>query len=733
MRPHGDRYEATVLAQVRPLTGAIVSASRPEPSEQSQTEPRVHPPRITRADVKNFRLLRDVSIAFDKDVTVCVGRNNTGKTSLAEVLSRFLRPGDIRLRVEDFSTEAYSDFSQAYKAFTAGDEEAARKLLPEISLTVFISYDKETTEYGSLGSLIVDLDPDCTEVVVTVRYALKPGVMKEFFRDGPEDLVEGWGDSLLLSLIGPRIPHLFERSAIAVDPADPTNVRNVSMSEVARAIKVDFVRAQRGLDDETERPKEPIGKVFESLFIGASKADENSPLREFADNAEVALGEIFSNLDGKIQDMCDKMAPTVSDFGYPGLGNRNFSTRTTLDAKRLLANFTSIRYPGSAGIELPESYSGLGSRNLLFILLTLFSYYRDYAARRDQSCIHLIFIEEPEAHLHPQMQEIFIHQLGVFKKNFPTTDQKSNSWNAQFLVTTHSAHIANRVGFYAVRYFRLDEHGEPDGATSSQVLNLADAPGMSKEFLHKYLTLTRADLFFADKAILIEGTSERLFIPAAIARFDQAGGEGRGSLASQYVTVMEVGGAYAHLFYPFLDSLGIPTLVITDLDAVKPDSTKKLKSCCVTEGTTTSNEGIKKWFNNEDITLTELEKAAADELPVIGRRGLAYQVPEIPGGACGRTFEDAFILANPEIFKLKYFRSKSVADQEQQARELARGQKKSNFALRFAVAEEDWTTPRYIRRGLEWLLRQTPMPTEVNTPEPNTEPGASPEGQVAVR
>ncbi|MEV5577810.1 ATP-dependent endonuclease [Streptomyces parvus] len=711
-----------------------MSASQPESSEQPQTVPTVCPPRVTKADVKNFRLLRDVSIAFDKDVTVCVGRNNTGKTSLAEVLSRFLRPGEIRLRVEDFSTEAYSEFSQAYKAFITGDEEAARKLLPEISLTVFISYDKETTEYGSLGSLIVDLDPECTEVVVTVRYALKPGAMKEFFRDGPDDLVEGWGDSLLISLVGPRIPHLFERSAMAVDPADPTNCRHVSMNEVARAIKVDFVKAQRGLDDETERPKEPIGKVFESLFIGASKADENSPLRDFANDAEVALGEIFSNLDGKIQEMYDKMAPTVSEFGYPGLGNRNFSTRTTLDAKRLLANFTSIRYPGSAGIELPESYSGLGSRNLLLILLTLFSFYRDYATQRNQSCIHLIFIEEPEAHLHPQMQEIFIHQLGIFKEKFPATAQESNSWNAQFLVTTHSAHIANRVGFSAVRYFRLDEHSESDGIISSQVLNLADAPGVSRDFLHKYLTLTRADLFFADKAILIEGTSERLFIPAAIARFDEADEEERGSLASQYVTIMEVGGAYAHLFYPFLDFLGLPTLVITDLDTVKPDSAKKLKRCCVTEGTTTSNEGIKKWFNNEEITLADLKKFAAEEMPVIERRGLAYQVPEIPGGACGRTFEDAFILANPGIFNLKDFATSSITEQEQQARELAKGHKKSSFALRFAIVEENWNTPRYIRRGLDWLLRQTPTLTGVKASAPSVESGeAPPESQVAVR
>ncbi|MDH6112552.1 putative ATP-dependent endonuclease of OLD family [Kitasatospora sp. MAP12-15] len=709
-----------------------MSASQPELSEQPQTVPTARPPRVTRADVKNFRLLRNVSVAFDKDVTVCVGRNNTGKTSLAEVLSRFLRPGDIRLRVEDFSAESYPEFTQAYKAFVAGDEEAARKLLPEISLTIFISYDKDTTEYGPLSSLIVDLDLDCTEAVVTVRYALKPGAMKDFFRGGPDDLVEGWGESVLLALVGPRITHLFERSAIAVDPADVTNFRSISMAAVARAIKVDFVKAQRGLDDEKERLKEPIGKVLESLFIGASKADGDSLLKGFANDAESALDAIFTSLDEQLQDMYNKMAPTVSDFGYPGLGNRNFSTRTTLDTKRLLSNFTSIRYPGSAGIELPESYSGLGSRNLLLILLTLFSYYREYAAQRNQSCVHLVFIEEPEAHLHPQMQEIFIHQLGVFKQKFPVADQDSHSWNAQFLVTTHSAHIANRVGFSAVRYFRLDEYDDPDGATSSQVLNLADAPGVSKDFLHKYLTLTRADLFFADKAILIEGTSERLFIPAAIARSDRADGEKRGSLSSQYVAVMEVGGAYAHLFYPFLDFLGLPTLVITDLDAVKP-SPKKLESCCVSEGTTTSNEGIKKWFAREGITLAELVQLAEEEIPVTGRRGLVYQVPETIGGACGRTFEDAFILANPALFNLDDVATRGTAEREQQARDIAKGQKKSNFALRFAIEEENWEIPRYIKRGLDWLLDQAPTRAEADMPESGASSSdTSPDSQVAV-
>ncbi|MFE1842669.1 ATP-dependent endonuclease [Streptomyces sp. NPDC059515] len=707
--------------------------SQPASSEQNEAARSACPPTVTKVEVKNFRLLRNATVTLNEDVTVCVGRNNTGKTSLAEVLSKFLRTADVNLRLEDFSSDSYTEFADAYREFSIGDEEAARKVLPEISVTIFMSYDNEAGEYGALGPLIVDLDPDCTEVIVTIRYGLKPGAMKDFFRDAPKTLTEDWEESLLLTLIGPRIPHLFERSAIAVDPTDATNFRSISIAEVAKAIKVDFVKAQRGLDDEKERPKDQIGKILESLFMVAAKADDGSILRTFANETESALEGIVTSLNAHLQDMYSKMAPTVSEFGYPGLGNRNFSTKTTLDSKRLLSNFTSINYPGSGGVELPESYSGLGSRNLLLILLTLFSYYREYSARGNETSIHLVFIEEPEAHLHPQMQETFIQQLRVFKDKFPAADRSSQCWNAQFLVTTHSAHIANRAGFSAVRYFRLCENSDSEEATSSVVLNLAEAPGIEKEFLHKYLTLTRADLFFADKAILIEGTTERIFIPAAIAMLDDKDkNAGDSSLSSQYVSIMEVGGAYAHIFYPFLDFLGIQTLVITDLDSAKPNP-KQLGACCVHEGTATTNRGITKWFEQDEISPAELLQYAENHLPTRDTRALAYQVPEQPGGPCGRTFEDAFILANPHLFDLEEDEEASPLEREKIARQLAKGYKKSDFALAFAIDERNWEIPRYIRRGLEWLLDRTLESTDNLDVLRSESDVPSSSGQVAVR
>lgn len=662
----------------------------------------VQPMRVSRMGVENFRLLRDIDVAFDDETTVLVGRNNTGKTSLAEVVSRFLEPTSLKFTIADFSSEVYVEFLASSKLYLAHDEEAARQAMPSIRLRVTIAYDPASPEYGPLAALIVDLDPLCSTAIVEFVYSLRGGLIAEFFEGIDVLSAEGQLDTTaLMKLVSDRVPEMFERTVTAIDPNDSGNTRAVPLESVRRLISVDFLKAQRGADDEKERPGDPIGALFESLFIAASEAGGAASRREIADNLRLAVSSIEATLAAEIDTMVSGVIPTLEKFGYPGIGNQSLATQTKLDVERILSNYTSIRYEGVSGVSLPESYSGLGSRNLVLILLTLLSYYRAFAIRQATPGVHLIFVEEPEAHLHPQMQEVFIHQLSRLKTLFPEIDGVPGPWSAQFVVSTHSSHVANRAPFSAIRYFRLESTSAKAPQRHSRVLDLTKADLLDEKFLHQYLTLTRSDLFFADKAILVEGTSERLIVPKVIDERNPHDGAG---LSSQYVTILEVGGAYAHKFFPLLDFLGLPSLIITDLDSVS-NIESKWKSAPVHGGEQTSNSTINRWFPDVKLSPTDLIARAETDSIIKTNRYLAYQVPEKGEQACGRTFEDAFILANPALFNLEP--SVDLVEAETSAAAIASTFKKSDFALKYSISETEWLTPRYIRQGLEWLLNYT--------------------------
>ncbi|MGF6547261.1 putative ATP-dependent endonuclease of OLD family [Paraburkholderia youngii] len=114
--------------------------------------------------------------------------------------------------------------------------------------------------------------------------------------------------------------------------------------------------------------------------------------------------------------------------------------------RKLLSNFTKVRYAGYSGVALPESYNGLGARNLIFILLQLAGFYKAFRAETTAQGLHLIFIEEPEARLHPQMQEVFIRQLAKTAQLLVDSTDDKTPWPVQFVVSTHSSHVANEAG-----------------------------------------------------------------------------------------------------------------------------------------------------------------------------------------------------------------------------------------------------------------------------------------------
>jgi hypothetical protein len=425
-------------------------------------------------------------------------------------------------RLEDFSLSVHEQFWQAFILKNQGSEEkTVREALPTIEIKLTISYDESDYSLGLLSDFIIDLDVDCTETIVVIRNELDEGAIDSFFEGLSFDPTaeEESQKTTFFRAIRERIKKSYTPRVSAEDPHDPNNHKAMEWSQVRALLVSGFISAQRGLDDTTYRDGNLLGKILEALLNSAMSdaADPND--QEIAEKLKQAVDGMQEGIDVGFNKQLKDLFPAFSLFGYPGLSDPQLLTETTLDMQRLLKDHTKVHYAGINGIHLPEAYNGLGVRNLILILLKLLEFFKAFKTMPTAPGIHLVFIEEPEVHLHPQMQEVFISKLSSIADLFATKFNDGNAWPVQFVVTTHSSHLANKAQFDSIRYFQATSGEGAGNACSTRIKDLREGlggtPPDDREFLHKYMTLTRCDLLFADKAVLIEGCPSRKCRPTS--------------------------------------------------------------------------------------------------------------------------------------------------------------------------------------------------------------------------
>ena len=666
--------------------------------------------RIKNLKVRNFRLLDNIEENLDLEAhsTIIVWRNNSWKTSLTELFKKFLNDWN-KFQFEDISVSSYEELRESityYREFKAELNEIEKESkeivftekTPRIELQITFIIEHSD---NNLPLQWLDLDDTTNEYTLLFEYTLKN--KNSFYENAltEPDFIEylkknfEWNFEMRTSFI------------------DSLNKKNKYTGDIKQIFKVDFIDAQRHLDDNSSDKNKTLSKVFETYF-NKNKGSENMTFIS-------ALEWVNSDLDSQYATFFGSLHTDLHNFWYPGLWEKDkkLILKSELEAKEILKwNNAKIYYSQDTNI-LPESYNGLWYSNLIYIILQLLYLYGEFDKLEPKPQFQVLFIEEPEAHLHPQMQQTFIKQIEKFVTN--------KWWNIQIIITTHSSHIISSSNFSKIRYFHKKE------IWWTEIKNLAKfEDSWNKEFICKYLTLEKSDMFFADKLIMIEWMVERILLPLFVQKIDLTISDEKEKLSSQYISIIEIWWAYAHKFEEFLKFLGIKTLIITDLDSIdKKTRQQKIdlwltwvliesddsrdKAYKVSESTKTSNSTLKSWIPKKEaiselILMSNVEKEQ-DNFRV------AYQVEE--NWKIGRSFEDAFILANAEIlasFNKEWFEilksqfETLTKDQILEswywdiAQYIDKNNKKTDFAFDIMMMD-DFIVPKYIKEGLIWLSK----------------------------
>lgn len=730
--------------------------------------------------LRNYRRLRDVRVECASDISIFVGANNSGKTSATQAIMMFLSGSKDRFSLFDFSSYTWKQLNALEDADPAED---AIAVIPTISLDLW--FDVSEADLYLVIPLLPSTDWAGTNVGVRIEFAASnPQELIQRYRlqkatalaqaaalpDGGGDYVP-WPKSLT-DYLEKEIQSEFELRYYVLDRAqfDDDFVANAGYVPAALSgelsgaavlkslVRVDCLNAQRHLADPSSRTDGAAGRSEDLSRRLSSFYKRNLKQREEDHSALKALFDSEVGLNTHLMDVFRPTLDRIATLGYPGLHNPRLEIKSALNPASVMSQDARIHYvlgEDEEAARLPDSYNGLGFKNLIYMVVEILDLQAKWIEEEDRRPpLHLIFIEEPEAHLHAQLQQVFVRNVLSLLE---VPGEAGSSFKSQVVITTHSPHVLYERGFDPIRYFRRHvTHGEQ----STQVLNLSafqagNAP-KDRHFLQRYLKLTHCDLFFADAAILVEGNVERLLMPLMIEKEAP-------TLRSAAICILEVGGAFGHRFKELIEFLGITTLLITDLDSVTATAaptadedgeeeeieyevpgdapgappTKRYGKACLpdVENAETSNQTLIQWLPRRRLIAELL--AAGPELKVMELSGsepakasVAYQVPTnvtwagATASACGRTLEEAFGLENAEWCQALEQRPVGLKLKSEPAdpaalalglhkRVSGRTFDKTKFALQVLAADKDaWIVPKYIRDGLAWLADQVNLEVE---------------------
>lgn len=504
---------------------------------------------ISKLIIKNYKSIKDEVFTFNKGINVLVGKNNAGKSNIVSALNEILGDKYNTMSYEDkiFYTNGKSKPERNFKIIAEIDEinnldysllENIKKSTALIDISDY--FNEEEREFKSEWLLKDDDElkekyPEKFNFRGTNLLAWKKQEeLKNIFDNTKKLWIYKYynkeDDTNLYNII-------LKVETIITSPFSPSKkiVKYYRMLYINPNIKATLmtsllIPAFRTTETTLKITKWSwYGKLLQKKWNDSCKDEHQKEIDKASNELRNTVGNVFKDLKDDINTQLKK-----------ALSLMNVSIDINMLESKNEDYYKNIKLSVDDGIETPLENKGSGLQSLIMIELFKF-----YCKIFNQSS--LLILEEPELFLHPHAKRM----LSDISNDFIGNGEN------QIIITTHSEEFLNNVDIENINVIRKSSLGTKKSRISKE--NYGDGKELQKlkiELQHK-----NAEMFFAEKVILVEG-EEQVLIPEIIKKI-----YGKNILNNNDISIIKVGGkSYFEIYRKVLDELNISNYIIADYD-----------------------------------------------------------------------------------------------------------------------------------------------------------------------
>ena len=507
---------------------------------------------ISKIKIDNFRNFKENEIEFNDGINVIIGHNNAGKSNLIKALGLVLNPNSKkRLSIHDFNMNASLD--------------ELRKHSPKVSITVTISKGNTSNndDLVTVSEWLTSLTEDY-EAKLTYEFFLPERYENAYF-DRMNDILGSYRSGfcapytmkyILLSkpLVGPisrmkneafkTISNEFLRFYTYKIWGGEVANQNQADSESLQKFDFQFLNAIRDVEKDLLSGRNVMLREVLDFFLdyeikSSTITDDDKRIqlkqktKDFSGKASLLIDELNLRIDkGK-----KEILSYAEDTGASLKSTPSFEGETS-DIEML--SFLRLVIEEKTGFKIPISHNGLGYNNLIYISILLAKMQANADEKylgSNSKVFPMLVIEEPEAHLHPSMQDKFLKFL---------RDNIGNDRVRQIFITSHSTHVTSATELEEIICLHHDVEGNTNVGYLGKVFSNNANDLKSRKYVKRFLDATKSNMLFAEKIILVEGLAEQLLMGI----FAESLGN---PLEDHHISVINIGGRYFNHFLKLFD------------------------------------------------------------------------------------------------------------------------------------------------------------------------------------